>query len=248
MRLDYRFRCVVLTFAIVLSIVLLACPSSYFSVNAQTQSQPQQPQPIEIYANVSANQYVKVTSPLNSSINLLSVSGGMYHASLSNNLGTTEFSFTPTNDSLYKVTLRINSNSSNSSNFAYFAKQGNLQDIQVKNLTISGNVVIYLTINSTGPVQTANNWSPLFGLTGFSPQIPSLNFASSIAIVSGLGMLLIALGLIFRSKISYLGLVLLFFTGALVLGLLFVFGIIAAYVLSFALLNLTWRFRSKRTG
>ncbi len=234
-----------MVFILILIASLGSMPTVRQSNAVQGQSQVQQTSE-QIQVVTPPQQYVKVISPESANVSVVSVSGGLYQLALSNGLGTTELQFSPVNSTVYSLVLRI---ASNGSNYAYVEKQGSPFDTPLRNFSSYGSILLSLTINSSGPISVSSgNWDPLFGMTGLHIQAPSLNFDSGIIIVSALGIFLIALGLLFHSRISYLGVFFLLFMGAVVLGLLVVLGIIVAYVASFALFNFLWRYVGRRSG
>lgn len=192
---------------------------------------------------VPSGEFVRVYTPSGTNISLSSINGGYYQIANSVEGSLNVFQFVPSNSSMYTVILSI---TSNTSSYAYILTQPEEYIAPIKNITDSGNLLLTLSVNSTAAPASNGVWDPLFGLTGLKLQSVSFSFDNAIELLLALGFLIMALGLVFHSKISYLGAILLFFGAAMVLGFLVLFGLIIAYVVSFAAIAIVWRIRSRR--
>ena len=200
-----------------------------------------------VSVSVPSGEYVRITSPSGTNISVRSIAGGSYQVSDSPQAGTNIFEFVPGNTSNYQIVLALNSSNFQSS-FASITKEGSISDQPVKNITGFSSLQLTLDVNSTSSMVASAAWNPLFGLTGLRIQSVSISFTNVLEGMAALGLLIVALGLIFHSRISYLGIVLLFIAGAIVLGFLNLFLIAMGYAASFGFLTLAWKVKHRRAG
>ncbi|MGI0092216.1 MAG: hypothetical protein ACREBS_10960 [Nitrososphaerales archaeon] len=202
-----------------------------------------EPDSSTLQVKVQSGQYIQVSTPKGSNINLVSVSGGQYRLSSSTIGNLNAFQFTPTNSSIYTLVLNV---TSNATSYAFVSKQSAAAaiDTTLENITNYGMLHLTIQVNSTSSTLAESGWSPLFGMTGLKLQAGSFSFNEALEVLFAVGVLVTGLGILFRSRVSYLGIVFLFFVGVVVLGLLMMFGVIILYLFSFALVNLAWKIRT----
>ncbi len=225
-----------ISLSLVLIFYISLAPLGFPSANTQTTSN-------SISVSTTSQQYVKVIASLTSNITVLSVSGGQYDLSLSTIAGMNQLQFTPLNVTQYSLIVNV---SSLGSNFAYVLKQNGAFATPIKNVTTQGNIILNFTITSLQPVSQGNSWDPLFGVTGIRVQGFSLSFPTIVGIMIALGVSLLALGIRFRSYLSYLGMMILSMGVVMVLGILVSIVILIAYILSFVGITVLWNFSSKK--
>lgn len=202
-----------------------------------------------VNVSVPVGNYVAISAPMLSKFTVVSLSGGQgYQLKTIQQLSENILQFTPSNASDYSLVVNV---SSAGQNYAYVTEQSSPVDIPACNscnFTGTGNILVDLTVNATSvPAAVGVAWNPVFGLLPLRLQIFSLSFLNVIEIVAAFGFLFLALGITFRSRISYLGIAILFIAGAVTFGLLIPLAVIALYLVGFALVNITWRVISRRT-
>ena len=194
--------------------------------------------------SVPVNQDVYVTAPYSSNFTILSVIGQGYSLQTSRGFNSNTLTFTPTNATHFLVIVNA---SSSGANYAYVTKQAspvNLPACNNCNFTGQGSVIVQLNINATAGTAQGNSWDPLFGMLPLRLQGFSVSFSEIIVTMAILGFLFLGLGIVFHSKVAYLGVAVLFIVGAITLGLLVLLGVIGLYLLGFAAINIVWRYRS----
>jgi hypothetical protein len=193
--------------------------------------------------------YVKVTTSSASNITLLSVQGAQYSISSFRQSGLNIFEFVPANESFYTVTLNISAINASAPNYAYVSRQANPTDVKLENVTGTGNIVVQLAITTTPTVQSSSGpWDPLFGVLPLHLQVGSVTFTQAVEIVFAIGAFFFLLGIGIKSKIVYFGVFVLMIGLAMEVGMLFVFLLICAYFVGFAMVNLVWRFKKRDLG
>jgi hypothetical protein len=195
--------------------------------------------------NVPVGNEVFVSAPESTNFTILSVTGQGYTIQTSKGPNTSVLMFDPSNATMYSLIINM---TSLGPNYGYVTKQANPVNIEACancNFTGSGNLIIQVNINATN-ANTANSltWGPLFGMLPIKLQGFSVSFLTILETFAVAGFIILGLGIAFRSKVSYLGLAMLFIIGAITFGLLVVLGIIALYLTGFAIINLVWRFKS----
>jgi hypothetical protein len=201
--------------------------------------------------SIPVKDIVQVSAPPTANISVLSISGDGYSLQTATEQSANVLTFTPNNVTVFTIVLNVSSSSG--SNYADVTKQSTPLFVQACsncNFTGSGNLIVSLNINATNSsAQTGSVWDPLTGMLPLKVQNLALSFVDLMIILSGFGFAFLALGIGFRSKVLYLGLALLFILGIVEFGLIVMFGIIAAYLVSFALINVFSKhrfWRSKR--
>jgi hypothetical protein len=198
---------------------------------------------------IPVNQGVVVSSPLTSNFTVLSASGQGYTLQTEAGLTTNVLTFTPTNATQFSILVNV---TANGPNYAYVMKQSDAA-LEVPacsqcNFTSNGSVLLRLNINATSnPASSGTSWDPLFGMLPLRLHSVSLSFFDVLAIMMTLGSVFLAIGVVAKSKVAYLGVVILFLVGAVEFGLLVMLGLVGIYLLSFSALSLYWRYRSWRT-
>jgi hypothetical protein len=198
-----------------------------------------------VNVSVPVNQQVDINAPYSSNFTVLSVTGQGYSLLTTREYNSNILEFTPANDTHFTILVNV---SSVGPVYAYVTKQASPVYVAACNnncnFTGRGSVLIQLNVNATQETTQGNSWDPLFGMLPLHLQGFSITFNAVIETIAGLGFLFLGLGIAFRSKVAYLGVAILFIVGAIELGLLVLFGIIGAYLLGFAVINLVWRYRS----
>lgn len=194
---------------------------------------------------VSLNQQVYLDSPISTNFTILSVTGSQaYSIQTQPQNGLNQLTFTPKNGTFFSLVINA---SSFGANYVDVTKGGSPFSTFSKNFTGQGNLIVNINVNVTSSGSNANYaWDPLVGMLPLKIQSFSLSFIAVIEIFSLLGVLFLSLGIVFHSKVSYLGLAILFIAGAITLGILVLLSIIGIYLFGFATVNLVWRFRSSR--
>ena len=207
------------------------------------QQQPQVQQTIEnVQVNISPLQYVRISIPQNSSVDVVSVTGGVYRLIVSNDNLTYQVQFQPVYSSVYNLALRV---VSNGSNFVNVSRESSPHDIPVSNFSASGNILLGLTVNSTGPVQNSSN-PGTSATNGVGAVLSAAHSDIVVAMVSVAGILMLTVGSKRRQEFSYLGIALLLFGGAMSLGYLATLAIALVYLAGFVVVNLAWKFHLRR--
>ena len=194
--------------------------------------------------SVPVNEQVYVTAPSSSNFTILSVTGQGYSLTTAREFNSNILTFIPQNATKLSILLNV---TSPGATYAYVTKEAspvNLPACNNCNFTGQGNVLVQVNINATSGTPQANSWDPLFGMLPVRLQGFSVSFEDVIATMAILGVLFLGLGIAFRSKVSYLGIAVLFIVGAITLGLLVLLGVIGIYLFGFALINIVWRYRS----
>ena len=196
--------------------------------------------------SVPVNEQIYVTAPYSSNFTILSVTGQGYSLTTAREFDSNILTFIPQNTSKLSVLLNV---TSSGAMYAYVTKEAspvNLPACNNCNFTGQGSVLVQLNINATSGTSQVNSWDPLFGMLPVRLQGFSLSFEDVIATMAIFGSLFLGLGIAFRSKVSYLGVAVLFIVGAITIGLLVLLGVIGLYLLGFSLINIVWRYRSWR--
>jgi hypothetical protein len=231
--------CITFTFT-----ALLFSPSVFASSTTTT----------SVSVSVPVGNSVSVTSPGSSNLTIRSITGnGHYSLETMQEGNTTILTFIPTNATQFLLVINVSS-SSGSPNYANVAVQNSTsasvvpnQNTSIRNVTGSGNLIIDLKINalsaSSSGSDSSISWNPLFGMLPVKLQPPSLSLAQVIEVIAGIGAFFLALGIAFKSKVSYLGVLILIIVGIATVGILVLLSVLGAYLLSFGLVNLAWKLK-----
>jgi hypothetical protein len=192
------------------------------------------------------NQQININAPYSSNFTILSVIGQGYDLQTTREYNSNVLTFTPTNNTQFRVIVNV---SSSGSNYAYVTKEASpifapACGSNNCNFTGQGNIIVELDVNATQETAQGGSWNPLFGMLPFRLQGFSISFDNVIETIAGIGFLFLGLGIAFRSKITYLGVAILFIVGAIMFGLLVPFGMIGLYLLGFAVINLVWKYKT----
>jgi hypothetical protein len=199
----------------------------------------------QVSVSLPVNYGVNINVPATSNFSILAVTGQGYALETLHSVDSNILSFTPTNATLFSIEVNV---SSTGQNYAYVTKES--ADSLVPactncNFTGEGNLVLNIMVNATGSTGQGNSsWDPLVGLLPVKIQSFSFSFVEILETLAILGFAFLGLGIAFHSRVAYLGIVVLFIDGLITLGILVVLGIISAYLLGFAIINIVWKART----
>lgn len=197
---------------------------------------------------IPVNYGVNIEIPMSSNFSVMSVTGQGYALQTLKGLDSNVLVFTPTNATVFSIMVNV---SSTGQNYAYVTKESAASLVPACdncNFTGVGNLIVDVTVNATGSSAGANStWDPLVGLLPVKVQSFSVSFAQILETLAILGFAFLGLGIAFHSRVAYLGVVVLFIDGVITLGILVVLGIISAYLLGFAIVNVVWKFKTWKT-
>jgi hypothetical protein len=189
---------------------------------------------------VDAFPYVDV---LSYSVNS-SPSGGQYGLTQNPEGSTTDIIFVPYNVSSYTLTISLTANSS----YTIFVSKLSAVKTPIQNFNVSAGqsqLVVKTTVSASSPTTPPSPWDPLFGFTGFKVGGVTITFANFVEALAATSAFFIGLGLYFKSKISYLGGILLVFVLIIEVGFLPLIAFGVFYLVGFAVVNLVWKIKHR---